>query len=530
MKTFKAIVAGTAFCMLYPGYKVIVAAVTKSQAEQDFSETFRGEVVEKFSPILKYLANEGKITWRETDKGFVVTFWNGSMITFCPAIDSSRGIHGNLLIIEECRLIKKNMVDSVVVPMHTQRQPLYKTLQQYIMRRDLDEPVKIFYITSARFANEWYHTLYKKTFVSYFKDKLNKHRVFNSDIFLAIKYGLKSKEWLIAQRNQMDSLNYDMELLNAPAGSADGAYFSYEMFKKNQTIRKGFIPPTVEQFVNGENKNRKKVDGEIRLLFVDFAFASNYKGGTENDNTVIGCMAIVPTENGWKRKVEYLETHDGGEAEKVDRRIRELFWFYQADYIVEDNRSGGEVHYTNLSKEYHHPEIPFDMWNHHGFTVAVDKDIHVVKDGKIEELAQRAIDPQAIPCIIPITATTQQNSDWWIDLSQRLRNEEISFLIDDLDYQQIMVDSKDYVRMSAEEKAQSRLGYIQTMLLVNEAINLTQEWREGILKLKEPSTGYKDRIVACAYGNAIATKIINKMEKDSQQCTEIDWDDIQIVF
>lgn len=180
-KTFKAIVAGTAFCMLYPGYKVIVAAVTKSQAEQDFSETFRGEVIEKFSPVLKYLANEGKITWRETDKGFVVTFWNGSMITFCPCIDSSRGIHGNLLIIEECRLIKKTMVDSVVIPMHTQRKPLYMTLPQYMMRRDLDEPVKIFYITSARFANEWYHTLYKKTLVAYFKDRLNKHRIFNSD-------------------------------------------------------------------------------------------------------------------------------------------------------------------------------------------------------------------------------------------------------------------------------------------------------------------------------------------------------------
>lgn len=90
-------------------------------------------------------------------------------------------LHGSLIIVEECRLIKKSMVDSVLVPMHTQRQPLFKTLPEYVMRRDLDEPVKIFYITSNRYKTEWFNTMYNNTFQAYFHDKLNRHRVYNAD-------------------------------------------------------------------------------------------------------------------------------------------------------------------------------------------------------------------------------------------------------------------------------------------------------------------------------------------------------------
>ena len=55
-----------------------------------------------------------------------------------------------------------------------------------------------------------------------------------------------------------------------------------------------------------------------------------------------------------------------------------------------------------------------------------------------------------------------------------------------------------------------------------------EEWREGKLKLKEPSSGYKDRIVAFAYGNYIATLLENKLNREyagesTEDFNESDW-------
>jgi hypothetical protein len=90
-KSFKAITFATAKCMLYPGFKVGVAAVSRGPADEDYQSTFLGEIVNKLSPLMKYLWDSGLVTARETEKGYLVTFWNNSSILFFPCIDSSRG-------------------------------------------------------------------------------------------------------------------------------------------------------------------------------------------------------------------------------------------------------------------------------------------------------------------------------------------------------------------------------------------------------------------------------------------------------
>lgn len=90
-KSFKAQAVACAYCCLYPGYKVVYGAVTRSQAQQSFMETFKGEICGKYSPYMKWLVANGYVTSRETEQGILVSFWNGSSITFCPVLDSSRG-------------------------------------------------------------------------------------------------------------------------------------------------------------------------------------------------------------------------------------------------------------------------------------------------------------------------------------------------------------------------------------------------------------------------------------------------------
>lgn len=150
---------------------------------------------------------------------------------------------------------------------------------------------------------------------------------------------------------------------------------------------------------------------------------------------------------------------------------------------------------------------------------------------RLQELADRTVDPEAIPCMIPISATLQFNSDGWIDLNKRLRNQEIEFLMDDLEFQ-IELEGKSTLKMTTEEKALLINGYVQTSLMISEAVGLEQSWNNGLLTLKEPSKLFKkDRIIVVMYFNSIANKLINKIDKQElrDDDDEID-DDFQLVF
>lgn len=358
------------------------------------------------------------------------------------------------------------------------------------------------------------------------------YNFFASDIFLSMIFGLKTKSDYYKAKKTSSELDFMMEDLNIMVGESEDAFFKRESFKKNQVIQTAFRKPTYEDVIAHKQINRLKQDNEYRLLFIDYAFA-NTTSKSENDHTVIGGMfGIYDSEDGvMKRGVDFLTTHDAGDSIGTEKLIRELFWQYQADYIVMDNRNGGENFFDHLTQLYEHPQLG-KFWNTHGFTVVSDESLNVVPRAKIEDLISRTVDPQAIPCIIPIIGTADLNSIMWIELQKRLTNEEISFLIDDMDYETQLNDREDYFELTTEEKVELKYPYTQTMLMINEAVNLKQEWRDGRVKLSEPRSGYKDRIVALSYGNYIMTLLENKLNIKNQQDLaddDVDWDNISLV-
>ena len=96
---------------------------------------------------------------------------------------------------------------------------------------------------------------------------------------------------------------------------------------------------------------------------------------------------------------------------------------------------------------------------------------------------------------------------------------KIKFENEEGDVEELSWDS-----LSNEERMNIKLPYIMTEALINEAINLSQEWREGKVKLTEPRTGTKDIIVSFAYGNYVSSLIINDLEKQDNN-DEIDLDE-----
>lgn len=527
-KTFDVAVYAIAKCMLYPYSEVVITATTIEQArrmvkDKMVDEIFAGKVSSEYK-FLKYLYDNEYIKVIDSDKEIKVEFtFNGSWIKILPANENSRGSRATLLIYEECRLLKKSIIDSVFSKMSHPRQAVYKNLPQYATDDRWLEECQSVFITSAKYTSDWFWSYFKMVVNQSFTNKTIPYNFFAGDIFLSLIFGLKTEADYYDAKNGSNELEHRIEDLNEMLGEAEDAFFKRDMFKKNQVSNRAYKFPTIQEVVQGTDlKNRVKEDTEVRLLWIDFAF-SNTTGKEENDQSVIGCYSLINRDGKFKRICDYITTHPASDSDGIDLRIREMFFDYKADYIVLDLRNGGEVMYNDLTKERAHPQRAsildntVDGWNSHGFTVSNETNLQVVSSGKLDDLKARAVDEQAIPCIIPITATAELNSTMWLDLQKKLKNEEIDFLIEDIEFEQEFGVSKEFFTFTDEEKARIRLPYIMTMALINEAVNLSQEWKGGLVRLATPRIGTKDIIVALSYGNYITTLIENKLEKNDQQ-------------
>jgi hypothetical protein len=108
---------------------------------------------------------------------------------------------------------------------------------------------------------------------------------------------------------------------------------------------------------------------------------------------------------------------------------------------------------------------------------------------------------------------------------------KMRLLISDTEFDAELVKRKDYYKMTNTERMREKLPFVQTELLVQEAISLRQEIREGKIKLKEPRSFTKDRIVTLAYGNMFFNKLENRLSKEDQQeeFDDSDWKNIILV-
>ena len=61
-------------------------------------------------------------------------------------------------------------------------------------------------------------------------------------------------------------------------------------------------------------------------------------------------------------------------------------------------RSGGEVLYNRMTMEWENPNHGV-LWDKRGLTVSDELELHVVPEGKLQDLRNRTVDKNAIPCI-----------------------------------------------------------------------------------------------------------------------------------
>ncbi|WP_144626323.1 terminase large subunit domain-containing protein [Bacillus altitudinis] len=500
-KSFMIAIFACARCVLYPNTKVVIASGVKKQAKLIITEKIEKELMQypNLNREIKQI--------RSSSNEAMVVFHNGSTIEAVTSNENSRGYRGNILILEEFRMIDENVLKTVLKPfLNVYRQPPYLKKEKY--RHLTEENIEV-YISSAHYTSNW---MWKSMQAA--RDAMLKGRdtmIFSLDYLTSIYHGLLSKERIDKDResSDFDEISFTMEYENLMYGQNSNALYKLDDITKNRTLKKPFYPISNIEYSTQKQKRKEKLkDGEIRILSVDVALM----GGNANDNTVITCMRLLPNGDKYQRKVPYIETLEGNHTEDQAIRIKQLFEDFQASYVALDTHGNGMSVYDALAKVNYDEErdVEYEAWC-------------AFND---EEMRKRAKTPNPLPVVFSIKGNTKLNHEIASALRVNLQSSNIELLISEIEGSDFLSDKSSYKNADIEDKVRMKTPYIQTTLLVNELVNLNHEIVGGFIKIKEKSGKRKDRYSSLAYGNYLA----RHLESERLTKNNFDHDDDLVYF
>lgn len=514
---------------LYPRSEVIITSSTVNQANK-MAEKMLNEIIKRNSPVLLYMYEKEYWVKTQNDDGWCFeNKLNGSTIKVLPALDSSRGSRATVLIYEERRLIKPNIIHSVFRPMGHPRQAEFLKKPQYANDPRWLEETRTLSLSSACYTFEPLYKHWKNSVVDMFTHPDTRTNVFAGDIFMSIENGLKTVGDYSKAKRASTEESFRLEDLNEFLGESLDSFFSYESFKTNQVVEHCFRPPTVQDLIVGNLcYNPPRAENEIRLVVADFAWTETKSKTNESDNSIVFCMRGVWAKDHFEKYVDYIERlPTADDADGCADRLKELFFLYNADYLVPDARSGGESIVNSLSKPYDGEYSSFiDV---RGLTVADAMQYQVAPRDKLDYYRSKAVDKNGVPCIIPFFGTAALNTAYWRAMKQALERGRVKFLLSMSDKQEQLEDNGEYFKFSSQELAEKLAPYGQTDLLVSESVNLKTEIKNDQIKLEAPRGGHRDRSVTCAMGLLVFDLIENEWQRQDQE-EEFDLDDIQLVY
>lgn len=498
-KTFLSAVFCVIRCILYPGSKICVASGNRGQAINVLEK-----IMLELRPISPEL--EAEIDLKQTKingTNAQIVFKNSSYIKVVTASDSARGNRANLLLLDEFRLISKDVIDTILRKFLTQkRMPRYEELSLDEKKAEWSkEKNKTISLTSAYFVDHWSYTKCIDTAEAMCNGK--KQFICGLPYQLSISEGLLDPDIVAEEMSETDfnEIKFMMEYEALWYGNTDGAFFDYSSISKNRKIKYPMLPNKIADKLGNTPQVRiqPKQNGEIRILSADIALMSSRKN--KNDATSIFINCLTPTKAGrYLSNIVYSENAEGLRTDDQALAIRKLYDEYSCDYIVLDTNGIGL-----------------------GVFDALARDIVDTESGEIypalsccnnTEMASRCTVPGADKVIWAIKATAQFNSDTAFALREAFRASRIRLLISDTEAESILPeDLRGYKSLSPADKTQILLPYYQTSLLIDELTKLQHEEAGGKIRIYERSGMRKDRYSSLSYNYYVATQLENKITK-----------------
>lgn len=511
------------YALLYPNSNIAITSLTLNQSNNIIKEKIDKELSDintGISPVLRQLRKDEYIKFGQNRNtgSLIVELKNGSKIFAVVCDESGRGSRTQVNITDEATIVKKKNYQEIVEPMLTQRSVKFDRAKYGIV----EEPKQIF-LSSTRSKTNWMFRHLKKTVEGHYKDKRIKYGFFSVDIFTAVASGIQTVNQYLSRKRNTDELSFLQEYLNIWIGSSEDSFYKLEQFEVNQVLDTAYHQSTVDDILSGVENEYKFHDNDIRIVTSDIALAN----GEENDNSTIICSKVDLNTN--KHLVESIEINHGLNTLKQTILMKRAFYQYKAKYYVLDVKGVGQGIFDLLTIPTCDDElgITYPAWG-----VCDDKELQLSSDSVLEDKKQRTLSTDVEEVIIPFAGTSELNSQMHYNLRKCLIDRSIQFLKDDRDMQPIMEDKDpSFILKSPEEKARLLNPYMQTRLMINEAISLEKVVNDNMtIKLKEKSrSDTKDRLMSISMANLLATKIINKYIKNENE-EDFDIDDFSEIY
>lgn len=505
-KSFIIALWSTVLAILYPNIIVVIASKTLSQS---------GNVIKE---KIKYFYDNFPNVRREiysittNPNSYECIFHNGSVIRAVVSNENSRSKRCNYLILDESRIVPKDVLDSVLIPFLAQRIPPYRMLPEYQNDERLKENGIISYITSCGWKQEYWYEMVKKTI----KRMLSGDETANFialDYMLTIYHNIKSKEMIENETSDMDEITKQTEYFNIPAGSSSRSYYKTNMFPRN--MKKAFYPQRLDNLQKKNPYDFKKIDGEIRILGMDVSTRAN----KNNDQSAIGIVRLLPTSKGYSRHLSYIEVSKGQSTVSQSLNLKRLVSDAQVDYVVLDLQQAGIAIFDNLTQSTV-DEVRGVTYD--GMTVFPHESLD---DKLIKELQDRTLSPNAKPMIYPILASLKLNNDIAVSFRTSLQKKLWNFLISESEAEEYLIkNNKDFIREMEDNTLRSfwLSPYLNTDFLISESINLELNLVNGIIKLTEVSGALKDRYSMISYVNWFVSFLDKTLIKEDDGISELE--------
>ena len=499
-KTFLTALFCVVRCILFPGTKICVAAGTRVQGNEVITK-----IIEELCMTNGYgsinLNKEIKYKCVNSTSG-VILFYNGSWIKVVTPRDTARGNRANLIICDEFRLIKEEVIRTVLKRfLASPRQPefLKKDPKKYA---HLKERNKEIYMSSAWYCTHWSYKK-AKTYTKNFFNDAKKYFICALPYQIAILENLLMREQVEEEmaEDDFDEVTFSMEMGAKFYGDTSGSFYNFEQIENSRKLKNAVYP-----IVNSSNKVKdlpELLPDEQRILSVDIALMSSKKN--KNDASSIMINQALPTGNNTLTgNIIYLENFEGFTTDDLALIIRRYFHIYNCNNLVIDTNGSGLGVYDELIKDMLDPD-----------TGEVYPALSCCND---KVMAERCKVDNAPKVIWSIKANKQFNNDICILLRNGFQKGKINLLIQDYEADEILTKKvKNYKNLDVTEQMNLKMPYIQTKLLVYELVNLKYETDGSTVKVYETSGNRKDRYSSLAYNYWVQCQLEQKLSDDTRK-------------
>ena len=497
-KTYLSAIYSVTRCILYPGTKVCIASGTRGQAINVLEKILLE--LKPNSPELAAEIDEKQTKINGTNAQ--VVFKNGSYLKVVTASDSSRGNRANVLLLDEFRLIAKDIVDTILRKFLTQRRmPRYTKLTEAERQAAYEKEKNItMYLSSAWWQDSWAFLKCRDAF-KMMLDDTKKQFVCGFPYQLSIEEGLLDPEIVQDEMLETDfnEIKFLMEYCAEFYGSADGAFFDFDSIARNRRIKLPMLPERLASKVQSQSvRIPQKQRGEMRILSADIALMSSKKHN--NDATAIFVNQMLPTKAGrYTHNIVYTDSMEGMRTEDQALTIRKLYDEFDCDYIVLDTNGVGLGVYDCLARDIVDQE-----------SGEIYPALSCCND---QTMAERCTVPGAPKVIWSVKANAQLNNDCAILLRDGFRNGRIRLLLDEYEGEEQLKPLKGYTGLNPPQRVALQMPYINTTLLIDELVHLQHDESGGKVKIYERAGRRKDRYSSLAYNYYVATQLEAKMSR-----------------